>query len=191
MTSGSPVRPLLVSLPVLLGLVMVGPVPVAGAATPATQSAITTGSLACSPVTTATLLTSAIIYGVSAPMDRLQVHAYTDHPTIEVTGTGFLPNESVQVYLDAAVPFSDPSQRSFPRRRPPTARGSAGRAAHHETPGGAEQRLCHQRRGQPGELRHAERDRHTTTVGVPMFPLLPVTLGSPPHVQDFIHRGPE
>ncbi len=39
--------------------------------------------------------------------------SFSSVPTIVVTGTGFLPEESVQVYFNGAVPFGDPSQGSF------------------------------------------------------------------------------
>ena len=39
---------------------------------------------------------------------------WSSTPTIVVTGTGFMPGESVQVYFNGAVPFGDASQGSFP-----------------------------------------------------------------------------
>ena len=51
---------------------------------------------------------------ISATTAAVVAHLWSDYPTLAVTGTGFQPLESVQVYFNGAVPFGGPSQGSFP-----------------------------------------------------------------------------
>ena len=54
---------------------------------------------------------SACTATLSRPAQLLPI---SSAPTINVTGTGYLAGEAVQVYFDAALPFGGPAQGSSP-----------------------------------------------------------------------------
>ncbi len=83
--------------------------------TPPTATGTATATATNSPTPT---LPAGIIAGctaiISTTTAAVVASSWNSHPTITVTGTGFLPNESVQFYFNSAVPFGGPGQGSFP-----------------------------------------------------------------------------